>query len=828
MRQNTERPGDWKEIENFEHTKAVSANASDSMQKSIRKLEFDKVREMLVDMCASPMAKALARELAPSTLPTEVRELQSRTAEALELLIAHGTIALGNFHDISESVKLAEIGSVLSPKRLLEVGDTLRASRKLRAFLGDKTENLPYIGSLVRAISVHSELEKAIENAILGENLISDNASSALKSIRRKIESKKNEIRDRLNSMVSSQAFSKYLQDAIVTIRNDRFVLPVKSEYQGAVSGMVHDRSAKGGTVYIEPMAVVNLNNDLTTLALEEEEEIRKILTELSAGVGQVAASLRQNAEMMTALDFAIGKGKLALKMCASMPEIVDDRAGRHVKIRNGRHPLLPADKVVPLNIWLGKSFNTLLITGPNTGGKTVSIKTVGIFALMTQSGLHLPADHGTVMPVFEHVLADIGDEQSIAQSLSTFSAHMTNIVWILQIANARSLVLLDELGAGTDPTEGAALAISILETFRRRGLLTIATTHYAELKQYALTNEGVENASVEFDVATLSPTYRLLVGIPGKSNAFEISKKLGLGAGIIEDAKSRLMTQSVDFERVIAKVTESQQIAERERDEAIRLRLDAATLKKRNEEYEQKIRQDKDKIIADARSVGRAILRKARQEVDAILKEMRSIGAGGQGADRLKKRLRENLDELSDHAFDFEASASNDGKESQFEEGAVVLFLPLKKEGVIISPPNQKGDVEIAIGQMKMKANLNQLEYLSAKRATEPSKKRAGAYGGGSGSFEGRGGGALKSASVRPEIDVRGMNIEDAVNVLQQYIDELLSSSLGKARIIHGKGTGALKKGLLEYFRKHPNIASFEDAGYNEGGGGATNITLK
>ncbi|MDO4754611.1 MAG: endonuclease MutS2, partial [Bacillota bacterium] len=749
-------------MEHFELQKTSDPHhADESMQKSIHKLEFDKVREMLAEMCASPMAKRMARELVPSTRVSEVRELQNQTSEALELLIAHGTIALGNFHDISETVKLAEIGSMLSPKRLLEVGDTLRASRKLRAFLMDKTEQFRYIGSLVRAISVHSQLEKEIENAILGENLISDNASSALRSIRRKIESKKNEIRDRLNSMVTSQAFSKYLQDTIVTIRNDRFVLPVKAEHRNSVSGMVHDQSAKGGTVYIEPMAVVNLNNDLTTLALEEDEEIRKILTELSAGVGSVAASLRQNADIMTALDFVVGKGKLALKYKAVLPEITEER---FVKIRNGRHPLLPADKVVPLNIWVGKSFQTLLITGPNTGGKTVSLKTVGIFALMAQSGLHLPADHGTTMPIFEHVLADIGDEQSIAQSLSTFSAHMTNIVWILKVADSRSLVLLDELGAGTDPTEGAALAISILETFRRRGLLTIATTHYAELKQYALVNEGVENASVEFDVATLSPTYRLLVGIPGKSNAFEISKKLGLGTGIIEDAKSRLMTQSVDFEQVLAKVTESQQVAEKERDEAIRLRLDAATLKKRNEEIEQKIKQDKDRIIADARAEGRAILRKAKQEVEAVVKELKNIGSNAQGADRLKKRLKDNMDELSDSAFDFEAVASHEGKEIVFKEGSKVMFLPLKTQGVVISAPNAKGDCEIALGSMKMKANINQLQYLGERTSEEKSgsKRKYGA-----GEF---GTGMLKSASVRPEIDVRGMNFEDAVNVLQKY----------------------------------------------------------
>lgn len=790
------------------------------MQKSIKKLEFDKIRERLAERCASPMAKKLALELMPLTDRREVQTLQSQTAEALELLISHGSISVGNFHDIGESVKLAEIGSVLSPKRLLEVGDTLRASRNLKQFLSDKTENFEYFGGLVRLITVHLELEREIENAIIGENLISDNASASLRNIRRKIENKKNEIREKLSSMVTSPVYAKYLQDTIVTIRNDRFVLPVKSEHRNSVSGMIHDQSAKGGTVYIEPMAVVNLNNDLTGLGLEEEEEIRRILTALSAGVGGIAAGLRQNAQIMTELDFALAKGKFALDMKAVMPEIAEDR---HIKIRNGRHPLLAVDRVVPLNLWMGKNFTTLLITGPNTGGKTVSIKTVGLFGLMTQAGLHIPAEHGTVMPVFAHILSDIGDEQSIAQSLSTFSAHMTNIVEILKIADRNSLVLLDELGAGTDPTEGAALAISILESLRAKGLLTIATTHYAELKQYALVHEGVENASVEFDVATLSPTYRLLVGIPGKSNAFEISSKLGLSGSIIEDAKSRLLTHSVDFERVLAKVTESRQIAERERDEAIQLRLDAAALKRRAEEYEQKLKTDKEKILANARAEGRAILKKARTEADEIVKELRTLKGYSAGADELRKRLRENLDELSEKAFDFEASAKADVDEAKYEEGCIVLFLPLRKEATLLSAPNEKGECQIALGAMKMMANLSQLEFIASREAAMKQSARSSKR-----SVSGGGGGTLKSASVRPEIDVRGLNIEDAVNVLQKYIDELLSSSLSRARIIHGKGTGALKKGLLDYFRKHPNIASYEEAASNEGGGGATNIVLK
>lgn len=791
--------------------KAIDKN----IEKSIKKLEFDIIREMLADCCASPMAKDMARNLMPSTDIEEIRTLQSHTAEALELLIAHGSISLGNFHDISDSLHLADIGSTLTPKRLLEVSDNMRSAANVKGYLMGKASEEGHVGRLAAMLATHKTLEAKIENAILGENEISDNASSALRSIRKRIENKKNEIRDRLNQMVVSPQLGRYLQDSIVTIRNDRFVLPVKSEYRSSVSGMVHDQSAKGGTVYIEPMAVVNLNNELATLGMEEAEEIRRILEELTADVAGVSPSLRQNASVLTELDFIVAKGKLALKQDATEPEINSDK---YIKIRAGRHPMIPKDVVVPLNLWMGKDFNILLITGPNTGGKTVSLKTTGLFALMAQSGLHLPADHGTSMPVLEAVYADIGDEQSIAQSLSTFSAHMTNIVEILNEASENSLVLLDELGAGTDPTEGAALAVSILENLRKRGGLTIATTHYAELKQYALVTDGVENASVEFDVATLSPTYRLLVGVPGKSNAFEISKKLGLSGGIIEDARSRLMTQSVDFERVLAKIQESHASAEKELDEAVRLRLDAQKLRKRYEESEARSKDSREKILSDAKKEARAILRKAKEEADAAIKDIKNIGSKESlsSLEDRRRRLREGIDSMSESVFDFDAVDEDGGADDhKITEGAHVRFLPLNKDAVVLTDPNDKGECQIAIGSMKMVAVLSQLEFIS-RSAPKPKQQRKTTF------YE------MKSKNVRPEIDVRGMNVDDAIMEISKYIDEVVSSSLGKARIIHGKGTGALKKGLIEYFRTHPNIAKFEDAAPNEGGGGATNITLK
>ncbi len=680
------------------------------MEKSIKKLEFQAIRELLADFASSPMAKERAHCLVPSVDRNEVKERQEQTAEAFAILMEWGGVPTVNVHDVTESVKLSRVGSVLSPKRLMEVGDNLRAARTLKHFLSGKCEEFPYFQTLSEHLLPDSSLEKKIETAIIGEHSISDKASHALFTVRRKIEKKKAEVRDKLASLVSSPTYTKYLQDAIVTIRNDRFVLPVKAEHKHSINGIVHDQSAKGGTFYIEPVAVVNLNNELTQLSLEESAEIHRILKELSQEVGEQGDAILSGMSVMVEIDFTFAKGRLAVSQNAIMPTISDDR---YIKIRGGRHPLIAKDLVVPLDIWVGNSFCTLLVTGPNTGGKTVSLKTVGLFALMTQAGLHLPALYGTQMPVFEKILADIGDEQSIAQSLSTFSAHMTNIVWILEQATEDSLVLLDELGAGTDPTEGAALAISILETLRERRLLTIATTHYAELKLYALENEGVENASVEFDVETLSPTYRLLVGIPGKSNAFDISKKLGLSNDIIEDAKSRMMTDNVDFERIIAKIQANQKIAEKEREEAIRIRLESAALKKKLQEREDRLADERREILNKAKKEARDILKNARNDADEIIKRLKETGVSLSGAEKDRQKLRERFHDLGDSNFDFSVKVKKE-QSDEFVVGSIVRFLPLKKEAKITQSPNDKDECEIIIGALKMKAKKTQLEFIS------------------------------------------------------------------------------------------------------------------
>ena len=528
-------------------------------EKALRVLEYNKVLEMLVLKATSSLGKELCQNLKPSSDYDEVIAWQKETSEAANMMIQIGTPPIGPIFDLSTAVKLATIGGCLSPKQLLEVADSLRTARTVKKYLssnGGAREKYPVLFALADRIHTHVELEKHIELCILTETEISDHASPDLRRIRKSIESKNTAIRNKLESMITSPVYQKYLQDSLITIRQDRFVIPVKSEHKNQIKGLVHDQSAKGSTFYIEPMAVVELNNEMRELKIEEQKEIERILRLLTGEVADVGPNITVNIEVLTQIDFLFAKGKLALELKAIEPEINQNRKFR---IKNGRHPMLPKDVVVPTNIWLGENFTSLLITGPNTGGKTVTLKTVGLLTLMAQAGLHIPVAYGTQIAIFDEVYADIGDEQSIEQSLSTFSSHMTNIVRILKEVSDNALVLFDELGAGTDPTEGAALAMAILDQLKVRGIRTLATTHYSELKEYAIINEGIENACVEFDVETLSPTYKLLIGIPGKSNAFEISQKLGLDSQIIHHAKAYIHKDDIRFEDILANIEKSQ-----------------------------------------------------------------------------------------------------------------------------------------------------------------------------------------------------------------------------------------------------------------------------
>jgi len=787
-------------------------------EKALRVLEFNKVIEMLEAKASSSLGKEFCRELKPSSDLNIVKQWLSETTEASGMMLQVGTPPIGPFYDLKNSLKLAEIGGCLSPKQLLEVADSLRTSRSVKKFItssGMNRETYPVLYATADRIQNQLELEKHIELCIIGESQISDHASPELKRIRRGIESKNAAIRSKLESMITSPAYQKYLQDAIITIRQDRFVIPVKSEHKNQVKGLVHDQSAKGSTFYIEPLAVVELNNELRELLIQEQKEIERILRVLTGEVADVSGSIGTNIEAMTQLDFLFAKGKLSLDMRAVEPEV---NTVKRFRIKNGRHPLISKDVVVPSNVWLGDKFSTLLITGPNTGGKTVTLKTVGLITLMAQAGLHVPADYGTEVAIFDEVFADIGDEQSIEQSLSTFSSHMTNIVRILKEVTPDSLVLFDELGAGTDPTEGAALAMAILDQLLSKGIRTMATTHYSELKEFAIVTEGIENACVEFNVETLSPTYKLLIGIPGKSNAFEISQKLGLDTKIIAYAKEYIHKDDIRFEDILANIEKSQRQIEQERDEAIRMRLEVEKLKRSLQEKEDKWLRQRDDLVRKSKEEARELLKQAKDEADEIIKSLRDIKSSADASrnkdvEEMRKRLLLGIDRTSERVI--KSEAVNEFAPDSLLVGDSVRVLSINQEGTVITLPNDKGDLTVQVGLMKMNVNLKQLAIINKKKKDEKVFQKVREF-------------TAKSATISPEIDVRGNNTEEAISIIDKYLDDAAISSLSQVRIIHGKGTGALRKGLHEHFRGHPHVKKFEDAAYNEGGSGATVITLK
>ncbi len=784
--------------------------------RSFRVLEIDKVYGRLRGYVSSSLGNEMIDELEPMTSPYAIKEAHADLDEMVQLLLEKAGIPFGPVHPMGTTVKKASIGSTLTPREILQVGDTLRTTRVLRRFFTESDTQREKFGRLfgfAEGLVIQSELEKDIEAAILSDQEISDNASPELRTIRRRIDSKNQSIRDRLDSMISSQRYASILQERLITIRDGRFCIPVKNEYKKQIKGMIHDQSASGNTVYVEPMAVVNLNNELRELHIDESKEIERILSVFTDRIATFGTALLQNENLLKALDFLLAKAKLALDMGAVRPEI--NQRG-YLRIVNGRHPSIPVEEVVPTNVWLGDHFKTLLITGPNTGGKTVTLKTVGLLTLMMQSGLFVPADHGTELAIFEKVFADIGDEQSIEQSLSTFSSHMTNIVEILERVDDRSLVLFDELGAGTDPTEGAALAMAILKRLYKDGIRTIATTHYTELKQFAVITEGIENASVEFDVATLSPTYKLLIGVPGKSNAFEISKRLGLSDDLIDEARHLVHHDDIAFEEIIEGIERNRKEAEEDRNDALRLRLDVERLKKSLEQERESLSSQRDQVVKKAKDEARSILKRAKDSADEVMKTLREMESTAKvdqhQLDQAKSRLREELGEVTETVFDREVV--NEAPPERVAVGDRVKVLHLGQEGEVLRADEHADEVQVQMGVMKMMVPLNKIEVIGKK--TKPAQPQA------SRRFSGVG----RSAST--EIDLRGDDLEEARMRLDKFIDEASLSNLKELRIIHGKGTGALRKGVQEYVKRHGQIAEFRDGKYNEGGTGVTVVTLK
>ncbi len=788
-------------------------------EKTLRVLEYGKIVDILEDRTQSSLGKELARTIKPETDLAYIEELQRETEEAVRIIMKEGRPPLYGIYKVKDHVKRAEIGAMLIPESLLKIGDSLRVSRDLKLFLRkikeDKDLELPLIEDLIGQLEPVKDLEREIERCIISQDEIADAASSKLRSIRTSIRSKNDSIRSKLNGIINSSKYEKYLQDSIVTVREGRFVVPVKQENKRFFPGLVHDQSASGATIFVEPMAVVELNNDLKELEIDEKKEIEEILKRLSSMVAESGYEIRRNQDLLQRLDFIFAKGSLAIEMNGFRPLLNRDR---YINIKKGRHPLLDPKKVVPIDLYIGKDFNTLVITGPNTGGKTVSLKTVGLLTLMAQSGLHIPGDSGSEIAVFDQIFADIGDEQSIEQSLSTFSSHMTNIVDILDEVDQNSLVLFDELGAGTDPTEGAALAMSILDNLLGRDIRTLATTHYSQLKLYALTKEGVKNASVEFDVDSLSPTYKLLIGVPGKSNAFEISKRLGLQDYIIDYARNLISDDSQDFEDVLSAIDQDRRTIEEDRYRTEKYREEVETLKAELEREKEKTKESRDKILSSAKEEARDLLRIAKMEADDVLRDLKDISLEiekdkrrkiHESESRLKKTLKEVEGDLADDLLNVKSKKPP----KNLKLGETVEVLSLNQKGRVVEIIDDK-NVTVQVGIMKVNLKVDSLRRASedAKEKTYTSTKKI-----------------IKSKmNVKSEIDLRGLSLDEALLELDKYIDDAYIAGLAEAQIIHGKGTGVLKSGIESYLKTNRHVKGQRTGGFSEGGTGVTVISLK
>lgn len=787
--------------------------------KTLIKLEFDKIISMLENEASSFRGKQLCRRLKPVTDLTKIDLLQEQTAAAFTRIIKKGRISFGDAAPVEESLKRLEIGGALNTAELLRICRLLSNTARAKSYgRHDTQEDLAdCLNIYFDGLEPLTPLSNEIERCIISEDEISDDASSALKHIRRSINNLNDRVHTTLSGLVNG-SLRTYLQDALITMRGDRYCIPVKAEYRSQVQGLIHDQSASGSTLFIEPMAIVKLNNDLKELYVQEQDEIRKILASLSEEAAQYIEEIRTDYRSLTDLDFIFARGALALTMRASRPILNEE--GR-IRIREGRHPLLDQKKVVPITVSLGDEFSLLIITGPNTGGKTVSLKTVGLLTLMGQAGLHIPAGDRSEIAVFRQVYADIGDEQSIEQSLSTFSSHMTNIVSFLKKVDDRSLVLFDELGAGTDPTEGAALAIAILSHLHKRNIRTMATTHYSELKIYALSTPGVENACCEFDVESLRPTYRLLIGIPGKSNAFAISGKLGLPGYIIDDAKKRLSEQDVSFEDLLSDLEASRRTIEKEQAEIAAYKKEAETLKRQAVQKQEKLEEQRDRIIREANEKANAILREAKEVADETIRNFHKFGKENISAAEMEKereRLRKKIKDTSASASLKTNKPKKTYKPSDFKLGESVKVLSMNLTGTIGSLPDARGNVTVQMGILRSQVNISDLEIIeevspyAPKRMNRTAKSKIK---------------MSKSLSVSPEINLLGKTVDEAVAELDKYLDDALLSHLNSVRVVHGKGTGALRKGIHEYLRRQKHVKSYRLAEFGEGDAGVTIVEL-
>ena len=794
--------------------------------KALRILEYHKIISLLVDKASSAPGKELCQKLTPMTDIREIEEAQQQTADAFSRLVKGGRIHFSGNKDISFSIKSLEIGSALSAVELMKISASLACATRAKTFArSERDEEITdSLQEYFADLEPLTPLQNEINRCILSEDEIADDASPKLKSIRRSMMQANEKIHSQLNSMLGG-SYRTYLQDAVITMRNNRYCIPIKAEYKGQVNGMVHDQSATGSTYFVEPAAVVELNNKLRELELEEKEEIGRILADLSAQAAVHTEELANNLKLMTLLDFIFAKGELALEMNATEPLFNDEHC---IHIRKGRHPLLDRKKVVPIDIRLGKDFDLLVITGPNTGGKTVSLKTVGLFTLMGQSGLHIPAADRSELCIFTEVYADIGDEQSIEQSLSTFSSHMKSIVHILGHADADSLCLFDELGAGTDPTEGAALAIAILNYLHDRGIRTMATTHYSELKIYALSTSFVENACCEFNVETLQPTYRLLIGIPGKSNAFAISSRLGLSDEIINAAREQIGQEDKSFEDVIADLEQSRITIEQDKLEIARYKENIRTLQEQLRRKNEKIDQAKDRILKEANEKARDILQEAKEIADDTIRDFNKAGAGTDIRELEKKRqkvrdkISEKNERLSVGSKPLRAPEKKAVDPKKLKKGDTVKIVSMGLKGTVSTLPDAKGALFVQCGIIRTHTNVKDLVYAEEETVSTPALQRSSS-GSGSGKLK-----MSKTLSISPEINLLGKTVDEALSALDKYLDDAYLAHLSSVRVVHGKGTGALRNAVHGHLKRLKYVKEYRLGEYGEGDSGVTIVTFQ
>lgn len=784
------------------------------MEKRVLKtLEYDKILAMLKERASCCISRELVDTMEPSgDFDTVERELKL-TAEAETLFYKTGRSPVDDFPDMRHCLERMHAALFLSTGELLGIASCLKAARIAKDILAKEVGEESYLYNLAGLLITHRSTEEEINRCIINEDEIFDGASPALARIRRAMRLANEKVREKLNSMIRSTAYQKYLQEPIITIRNGRFVIPVKQEYRQQVPGLIHDQSSSGATLFIEPSAVVELGNEYKKLLAEEADEIERILTELTAMLAPYADEIREDLNIMGQIDLVFAKAKLSRELNAVMPRL---NRNNYVRIVRGRHPLISSDRVVPIDIWIGSDYRSLIITGPNTGGKTVTLKIVGLFALMVQSGIFVPANEGSEFPVFEHIYADIGDEQSIEQSLSTFSSHMKNIVGILDKADENSLVLLDELGAGTDPIEGAALAMSILEELNDRHCICVSTTHYSEIKAFAMTHEGMENASMEFDIDRLCPTYRLYIGIPGKSNAFEISSRLGLPSSIIDKAKSFLKGEDVRFEDIISSAQSQRRIAEEERKMAEEARAELEKLRADAERERKKLDEDRNRLQVKAKEDAKRIVADTKREMEKLIVEIRSIkDIDRSAADRVIQAARDTLRATETAVNEKEAIKKEDNTKppKTVRAGDTVNIVTLDQKATVLSAPDSKGEVMVQAGVMKLNVKLKDIRLIEEKKAAAPTSGKVGL-------------GAGKQVGL--ELDVRGMLVDEANIMVDRYLDDAYNAGLSEVNIIHGKGTGALRAGVQAFLKRHPLVKGYRMGSYGEGDAGVTVVTLK